>query len=203
MTDTFKNWMKTSNAYFVFQCSDDADEGKTVYDWVYTKSGMSVFPGFRITSFDVKTGKPIKNRSFEGNALRENKIGEAGAKAMVKNISAFIAPATTSCANESKESAVQDYKVRLNEKLTVAKVNKILDAIDKNDGYCPCQPKGEGTKCHCRDFLDNKTIGEPCICNIYVKQSKDAQAKTAKKPMKVKKPAKTSKAKKIISKKTK
>ena len=68
--------------------------------------------------------------------------------------------------------AVEDYKIRLNEKLTVAKINKVLDAIDNNDGYCPCQFKTEETKCHCKDFIENKKIGEPCICKIYVKQKK-------------------------------
>ena len=68
-----------------------------------------------------------------------------------------------------------EYAVRLNEKLTVAKVNKVLDAIDKNDGYCPCQPKGEGTKCHCEDFVQNKGLGEPCVCKIYVKKAKPSK----------------------------
>ena len=68
-----------------------------------------------------------------------------------------------------------EYAVRLNEKLTTAKVNKVLDAIDKNDGYCPCQIRDEGTKCHCEDFVQNKGLGEPCICNIYVKKAKPAK----------------------------
>ena len=66
--------------------------------------------------------------------------------------------------------STKDYKIRLNEKLTVAKINKILDAIDNNNGYCPCQIKTKDTKCHCKDFIENKKIGEPCICKIYVKQ---------------------------------
>ena len=62
-------------------------------------------------------------------------------------------------------------KVRLNEKLTVKKVNAILDAIEKNGGYCPCQAgQTEDTKCHCKDFKENKKIGEPCICKIFVKR---------------------------------
>ena len=65
-----------------------------------------------------------------------------------------------------------DYKIRFNEKLTVKKVNAILDAIDKNGGYCPCQMQCPESKCHCKDFLENKGIGEPCICNIYVKQKR-------------------------------
>lgn len=45
-----------------------------------------------------------------------------------------------------------DYAVRLNEKLTVAQINKVLDSIDLNDGYCPCQMQSADTKCHCKDF---------------------------------------------------
>ena len=84
-----------------------------------------------------------------------------------------------------------DYKIRLNEKLTVKKVNAVLDAIDTNDGYCPCQIQSEDTKCHCKDFLENKKTGEPCICKIYIKQKptakkavKKAVKKTSKKPAK-------------------
>ena len=79
----------------------------------------------------------------------------------------------------SNKTASAEYAVRLNEKLTVAKINKVLDAIDKNDGYCPCQPKGDGTKCHCEDFVQNKGPGEPCICKIYVKKAKPSKTKAA------------------------
>lgn len=74
----------------------------------------------------------------------------------------------------------RDYKIRLNEKLTVKKVNAVLDAIDENGGYCPCQIQSEDTKCHCRDFLENKKIGEPCICKIYVKQPAKTNGKIRK-----------------------
>lgn len=79
--------------------------------------------------------------------------------------------AVNDASNESSK-AVEDFKIRLNEKMTVAKINKVLDAIDTNKGYCPCQFKTEETKCHCKDFIENKKIGEPCICKIYVKQKK-------------------------------
>ena len=74
----------------------------------------------------------------------------------------------------------ENYKIRLNEKLTVKKVNVVLDAIDANNGYCPCQIRSEDTKCHCKDFLENKKIGEPCICKIYVKQPAKVDGKTRK-----------------------
>lgn len=74
----------------------------------------------------------------------------------------------------------QDYKIRFNEAKTVKAVNAMLDEIDANGGYCPCQPKSADSKCHCKDFLQNKKIGEPCICGIYVKMAKDAKKKGAK-----------------------
>ena len=59
-------------------------------------------------------------------------------------------------------------------------INLALDALDANDGYCPCQIQSEDTKCHCKDFLENKKIGEPCICKIYVKQPAKANGKIRK-----------------------
>lgn len=174
MTATFKNWMKTQDAYFVFQYSGDKDKGKTVHDWIYRKGAkLKYYPGFRVTLLDAN-GKIVCDESFEGNKLRNNKTGENGAKAMIANLEAVFAkkPAVKPTPESDGKPVRQEYKVRLNEKLTVKKVNAILDAIDKNDGYCPCQPKGEGTKCHCEDFVKEKKIGEPCICNIYVKQRK-------------------------------
>ena len=72
------------------------------------------------------------------------------------------------------------YKIRFNEAKTVKAINAILDAIDKCDGYCPCQVPSADSKCHCKDFLKVKKIGEPCICGIYVKMAKDAKKKGAK-----------------------
>ncbi len=72
------------------------------------------------------------------------------------------------------------YKIRFNEAKTVKAVNKILDTIDNAGGYCPCQVPSADSKCHCKDFLKVKKIGEPCICDIYVKMAKDAKKKGAK-----------------------
>lgn len=72
------------------------------------------------------------------------------------------------------------YKIRFNEAKTVKAVNAILDAIDANGGYCPCQIKSAATKCHCADFRNKKALGEPCICGIYVKMAKGAKKKGAK-----------------------
>ena len=72
------------------------------------------------------------------------------------------------------------YKIRFNPKTTVKTINKTLDAIDANKGYCPCQIKSADTKCHCKDFRNKKAIGEPCIYGIYVKMAKDAKKKGAK-----------------------
>ena len=72
------------------------------------------------------------------------------------------------------------YKIRFNPATTVAKINAILDAIDANGGFCPCQgEKKPSTKCHCAAFRKSD-IGEVCYCGIYVKVAKDAKKKGAK-----------------------
>lgn len=110
-----------------------------MHDWIYCKgTKLKYYPGFRITLYDAD-GKFVCDESFDGNTLRNNKTGNAGAKAMIANLEAVFAkkPAEEPV-HEDDTPAPQDYKVRLNEKLTVKKVNAILDAIDRNDGYCPC-----------------------------------------------------------------
>ena len=73
------------------------------------------------------------------------------------------------------------YKIRFNPAKTVKTINATLDAIDANKGYCPCQAgHTAATKCHCADFRNKKALGEPCICDIYVKMAKDAKKKGAK-----------------------
>lgn len=172
MTTTFKNWVKKQDAYFVFQCSADKDKGKTLNEWIYNNdTKLKYFPGFRVSLYD-KNGKMVFDQAIEGNKLRNKKTGVKGAEAMIENLEKMFAQKPQKEDTEPTPAPTQEYKVRFNEKLTVKKVNAILDAIDKNDGYCPCQPKGDGTKCHCEDFKDNKGIGEPCICNLYVKVAK-------------------------------
>ena len=72
------------------------------------------------------------------------------------------------------------YKIRFNPKTTVKAINKTLDAINANGGYCPCQVPSADSKCHCKDFRNKKALGEPCVCGIYVKQAKYAKKKGAK-----------------------
>lgn len=189
MTDTFKNWMKTSDAYFVFKCSDDKDKGQDIYDWIFKNTGVKFYPGFRITLYDPSTGKIVVNKATDGNTLRNKKVNEYGAKAMISNLEAIFAkrPSAKPIPEKDESKTEEKYKVRFNEKLTVAKINKVLDALDNNDDYCPCQPKDEGTKCHCEDFVNNKKIDEPCICKIYVKKSLNAKTSKLKvKPRKAK-----------------
>ena len=168
MTATFQNWMAKQDAYFVFQYSEDKDKGDTLHDWIFKKGGVKQYPGFRITLYNAK-GKISVDYACSGNDLRESKTGATGAKNMIERINTVFSnkpePAPEPIPEPEKE-----YVTRLNESLTTKQVNKILDAIDKNDGHCPCQPAGEGTKCHCEDYIKNKKIGEPCICKIYVKQ---------------------------------
>ena len=179
LTAEFKEWMTKTDAYFVFQYSGDKDKGNVLHDWIFTKGKVKKYPGFRITLYDAK-GNIVVDKTFDGNTLRGNKINAYGVKEMIKNLDVIISKKPAQVADTQTPSkpttpakpTTTAYVVRLNEKLTVKKVNSILDAIDKNDGYCPCQPKGDGTKCHCKDFINDKKIGEPCICKIYVKQKK-------------------------------
>ena len=164
MDKTFTDWMKTSDAYFVFQYSGDKDKGKPLHDWIFNKTGVKYYPGYRITFYDSKGNIEIDN-AIDGNTLRGSKSGVSGSKKMVENLTNILSK------KPKKDTKVQ-YKVRFNEKLTASKINKILDSIDANDGYCPCQKQAADTKCHCKDFIENKKIGENCICNLYVKQKK-------------------------------
>ena len=173
MDKVFTDWMKTADAYFVFQYSGDSDKGKTLHDWIFNGTGVKTYPGYRITLYDAK-GKVVKNKAIDGNTLRARKIKSYGATEMVTNLKTILADKPASSGGSTTPAkpteTTQKYKVRFNEKLTVKKVNTILDSIDKNNGYCPCQVKSAKTKCHCEDFVNNKKIGEPCICKIYVKQ---------------------------------
>ena len=170
MQSAFKDWMSKQNVYFVFKHSGDTNKGKDVKDWVFGAGKIKYYPGFRVTLFDPKDAK--KNTIdfwSDGNTLRDKKTGAAGAKAMIAALEkVFAKKPKPQPQPEPAPAPVEDFKIRFNEKLTVKKVNAILDAIDKNDGYCPCQPKGEGTKCHCQDFKD-KGLNVPCICNLFVK----------------------------------
>lgn len=170
MDASFKNWMKTSGAYFVFQCSADKDKGKTAKNWIYnTQTKLKRFPGFRVTSYNG--GMATKDVAKEIDGMRNGKTGAEGAKLMINGLKAMMGTVPSPSKPDAEPAPAQEYKVRLNEALTVKKVNAVLDAIDKNDGYCPCQTgKTADTKCHCKDFLENKAIGEPCICNIFVKR---------------------------------
>lgn len=45
---------------------------------------------------------------------------------------------------------------------------EIKQAINDNDGYCPCQvEKNKDTKCMCKDFREMKN--GVCICKLFRK----------------------------------
>lgn len=49
-------------------------------------------------------------------------------------------------------------------------VDKILDALDKNNGYCPCKlEKNNATKCMCKEFKEQKE--GYCHCGLYIKEN--------------------------------
>lgn len=44
------------------------------------------------------------------------------------------------------------------------KANKIIKAIYKNEGYCPCRiTKSSDTKCPCKEMIENND----CHCGLY------------------------------------
>ncbi|MCX4355812.1 MAG: hypothetical protein OSJ43_06260 [Oscillospiraceae bacterium] len=46
---------------------------------------------------------------------------------------------------------------------------EITQLVKSNGGYCPCVPnKTEDTKCICKAFQEQKTVGE-CHCGRYCK----------------------------------
>lgn len=49
-------------------------------------------------------------------------------------------------------------------------VDKILNALDKNNGYCPCKlEKNNDTKCMCKEFKEQKE--GYCHCGLYIKEN--------------------------------
>lgn len=49
------------------------------------------------------------------------------------------------------------------------KYQEITEAVQKNDGYCPCAiEKTADTKCPCREFREQETAGE-CHCGRFIK----------------------------------
>ena len=48
-------------------------------------------------------------------------------------------------------------------------VDKILDALDKSNGHCPCKlEKNNDTKCMCKEFREQKE--GYCHCGLYIKE---------------------------------
>lgn len=48
--------------------------------------------------------------------------------------------------------------------------SRVIEAIKKNGGYCPCQlEKNERTKCVCADFRESDEGW--CHCGLYLKEA--------------------------------
>ena len=181
----FKTWAKTSGvAMWIGFGSDTSKEDK------FEGTGFKFSRKGTLTSYPFvrlywKKGKVDLCKSG-------GKLTGDTAKGAAKLVSAFktalkgYCPDCEPTPSPTPETKPQ-YVIRLNENVTTAQVNKILDAIDACGGYCPCQIQSEDTKCHCKDFIEKKAIGEPCICNVYVKKEKAvAKKSTAKNRKKMK-----------------
>lgn len=173
----FKNWQKTCGVDMWIGLGTDtsAEDKEYGVGFKFARKGTSLnqYPFVRLYwkkgKVDVcKTGDSWTGA--QGNSKGAEKFVKALKSALKKYCpSCEPTPAPTPAPTPEP---VEEYKIRLNEKVTTAQVNAILDSLDANGGYCPCQAKSADTKCHCKDFTDVKKIGEPCICNIYVKRKK-------------------------------
>ena len=185
----FKDWMKDSGIVFYFGCNEDKSSddkyGGKGYKWCWKNESLNLFPFVRFY-WKAKKGtvladgkvvaedKVLIDKAVTGDTFDNWKDKADGAKYAVsyaKKIYKQYVPACPDC-EPGGGDAVQEYKIRFNPKTTVKDINDTLDAIDANDGYCPCQVPSADTKCHCADFRNKKALGEPCICDIYVKQAK-------------------------------
>ncbi len=55
-------------------------------------------------------------------------------------------------------------KKRLTLTANQEKAEKIIKAIYKNEGYCPCRlTKSEDTKCPCKEMMEN----HECHCGLF------------------------------------
>ena len=180
---TFKNWMKDSGIVFYFGCnvdksSDDKYGGKG-YTWCWKSQSLNLFPFVRFY-WKAKKGtkladgttlaadKVVIDKAVIGDKFDNYKDKADGAKYAVsyaKKIYKQYIPATA-------EEVETPYKVRFVRDVTGSEINGLLDSLDENGGHCPCQVPSADTVCHCKDFLKNKKIGEPCICGVYMKEAK-------------------------------
>lgn len=59
--------------------------------------------------------------------------------------------------------------MRIIEHRNKERVKRIREEIKKNNGYCLCSfDKNEDTKCICKAFRENTTLGF-CSCGLYEK----------------------------------
>lgn len=57
-------------------------------------------------------------------------------------------------------------RVKVTEDADVAA--EIRAGLRENNGYCPCKPVSEETKCMCKEFREQES--GPCYCGLYVKE---------------------------------
>jgi hypothetical protein len=173
----FKDWMKDSGVVFYFACNedksaDDKTNGKG-YNWCWKNQSLNMYPFVRFywkakkgtvlsDGTVVDADKVIIDKAVIGDTLDKRQDKAEGAKNCVAYAKKVFKPYVP---------GASAYKIRFNPDTTVEAINAVLDGIDAAGGHCPCQIPSNDTVCHCKDFIQNKGIGEPCICGIYVKVS--------------------------------
>lgn len=64
-------------------------------------------------------------------------------------------------------------KIIFNDEISKEAREKILQAIEYNDGYCPCRiEKTKDNLCQCKEFRDAKS-NIKCYCGLYKKVEED------------------------------
>lgn len=174
----FKTWQKTCGCALWLGLGTDTSSadclGGTGYNFAWgAKKALRLYPFVRLY---WKKGKVDVCKT--GDDWTGGTGNSKGAAKLVKALKSALKGYCPSCdpepTPEPEPIPTEEIKIRLNEAVSVTQINKVLDAIDSNDGYCPCQVgKTADTKCQCKDFRENKKIGEPCLCKIYVKQKAD------------------------------
>ena len=163
----FKTWAKKSGVAMWIGFGDDTSTEDKFEGTGFKFSRKDTLTTYPFVRLYWKKGKVDICKSG-GKLTGDTDKGAAKLVAVLKDALKNYTPDSGEDVKPEKE----EYVIRLNEEVTTAQVNKILDSIDEKNGYCPCQIQSSETKCHCKDFIENKKVGEPCICNIYVKKKK-------------------------------
>lgn len=192
----FIAWQKNSGCIFWLGCSaDDPDKedgtnGKG-FKWIWQNGKVTAYPFVRVwwpkgkvdvsTNGNVLDGRKKAAKGGTDEVLRHFKTWLKDFKpAPVKPADVPPPPPPPPSVDPEPPAPpapppppMKDYKIVVNPDITKEEADEIRQKIKENDGYCPCQPKAEDTKCMCANFKGMKIPeGEQkctCVCGLYCK----------------------------------